>query len=139
TKLLTAAHAGRASVRVYLDKWEEAVADAKKVPTDFILASLRSDIKREEYNRIYWANANQPYRAHSVIDTYYEGYYKEYRDPRVSWNTDPDIPYGDGGTIPWLFQTKYDSKDSPINLSSGHEMILIRAEAELRSGNWQEA
>jgi hypothetical protein len=137
--LLFAAYAGRASARVFLDNWEGAVSDANEVPINFVFVSERSDIKTTEYNQFYWGNANEPYRAHSVVDTYYEDYYKEYNDPRVSWDTDSNIPFGVGRVVKWLFQTKYTKKSSPMNISDGHEMVLIRAEAKLRSGNWQEA
>ncbi len=137
--LLLAAYAGRASVRVFLNDWAGAVSDANEVPTDYVFAAERSSIKSTEYNHFYWANANQPYRAYSVVDTYYEDYYTNFNDPRVSWDTDPDLPFGDGGKVEWLFQTKYDSRESSMNLSTGHEMVLIRAEAELRENKWQDA
>lgn len=134
-----AALAGRAAVHVFRGNWEEAVSDAEQVPEDFVFAIEYHDVSDDQYNQLYWCNANQPFRAHSVIGTYYEDYYEQTGDPRVPWDTNPEFPVGDTGEIPWLFQTKYNSLSSPINLSSGREMKLIIAEARLRNGNWQEA
>ncbi len=58
-------------------------------------------------------------------------------DPRTPWTVDPDIEFGDagvqkfGGNVIWFPQSKYDKRESPINLSSGWEMRLIEAEAIL--------
>ena len=139
TDLVQAALGGRASVRVYLGDWEGATADAALVPKDFELAMPYFDIEQDQYNRIFWANANEPYRAHSVVETYYEDYYTETNDPRVAWGFNPDVPVGDVGEVQWLYQLKYDTRTSAIALVTGDEMQLILAEAALREGNWQEA
>ncbi|MGI9175009.1 MAG: RagB/SusD family nutrient uptake outer membrane protein [Rhodothermales bacterium] len=131
--------AGRASVRVSLGNWEGATADAAAVPEDLVFAMPYFDIAQDQYNRIFWANANEPYRAHSVVDTYYEDYYTETDDPRVAWGFNPDIPVGDVGEVRWLYQLKYDDRTSAIPLVTGDEMQLILAEAALREGNWQDA
>lgn len=135
--------AGRASVRVPLENWEGAVADAEQVPLNFEYYIPYYDLEESQYNRIYQSSGNDPYRAHTVWQTVYEEYYAEYLDPRTPWGENPDIPVGDAavgdlGNVPWFFQLKHDSKSSPIRLSSGHEMELIRAEALLREGNWTE-
>jgi hypothetical protein len=100
----------------------------------------------DQYNRIYWAGANQPYRAHTVWNTFYEDYFADTGDPRTPWGEDPDVPLGDaalglldGDRAPWLFQLKHDRQDSPIRLSSGWEMRLTEAEALLEAGQWQAA
>ena len=139
TELENIALAGRASVRVSLGDWEGATADAVVVPEDLVFAMPYFDIEQDQYNRIFWANANQPYRAHSVVDTHYEDYYTETDDPRVAWGFNPDVPVGDVGEVQWLYQLKYDTRTSAIPLVTGTEMQLILAEAALRDGNWQEA
>jgi hypothetical protein len=136
TNLALAARAGRASVRVWLSNWSGASDDAKTIPSSFVYSAKYSAVQLDQYNRIYWANSNQPYRAHSVSGTFYQGYYLATKDPRTSWATNPAIRFGTQGTVPWLFQTKYVARDSPIDLVSGHEMRLIVAEALLRSGDW---
>lgn len=98
-----------------------------------------------------------PYRAHTVWGTYYEDYFTTTGDPRVSWviarNAAGALLRGDAnvgrfgtsctktiGTqalcssnlrVPFLPQAKYTLQTSPINLSSGWEMRLIRAEERL--------
>jgi hypothetical protein len=136
--LVNAARAGRASVRVWLDNWAGAAADARQVPAGFSYKAIYSSLEQAQYNRIYWANANQPNRSHSVVGTFYESYFKSTGDPRTPWSTNPAFPRGTANVV-WLFQTKYDKTSSPINLVSSREMRLVVAESLLRSGDWQGA
>jgi starch-binding outer membrane protein, SusD/RagB family len=138
TSLERAARAGRASVRVWLDDWTGAASDARQVPAGFSYQAIYSSLEQAQYNRIYWANANQPNRSHSVVGTFYESYYKSTGDPRTPWSTDPAFPRGTANVL-WYFQTKYDRTSSPINLVTSREMRLIVAESLLRSGDWQGA
>jgi hypothetical protein len=134
--LANAARAGRASVRASRDNWPGAVQDANAVPATFRYQAKYSAVDLEQYNRIFWSNGNQPYRAHSVVGTFFETYYETTNDPRVQWRRNPAIPSGTVATVPWLFQVKYDKRESPITLVSGREMRLIIAESVLRSGDW---
>lgn len=136
TQLESAARAGRAAVRIWLGDWAGAVSDASLVPLGFVYQAHYSAIELDQYNRIYWANANQPYRNHSVIGTFVELYYQASGDPRTPWKKNPAIPNGTAN-VPWYFETKFDRRDSPINLASGREMRLIIAESLLQSGDWQ--
>jgi hypothetical protein len=138
--MATAATAGRASVRVLRGNWAGAAADAAGVPNAFVYQMPYNTVDIDQYNRIFWAGANQPYRAHTVWHTFYEDYYKSTKDPRVAWDLDPKNPTGDAavgnlGRVPWYFQTKFKVRESPINLSSGWEMRLVEAEAKLVSGD----
>ncbi|WP_158551593.1 RagB/SusD family nutrient uptake outer membrane protein [Rhodohalobacter sp. SW132] len=139
-----AALAGRASVRRYLGDFPGAVADAEQIPFEFVFEMPYNQVEQDQHNRIFESSADNPYRAHTVWQTYYEEYFEEFNDPRTPWGFDPDRPVGDAavgnlGNVPWYFQLKYDSPDDPIKLSSGREMVLIEAEAELSSGNWADA
>ena len=138
TNLVNAARAGRASVRVWLNNWSGAASDAALVPAGFSYKAIYSSLEQAQYNRIYWANGNQPNRSHSVVGTFYESYYKTTNDPRTPWSTNPAFPRGTGNVL-WYFQTKYDKTSSPINLVSSREMRLIIAESLLRTGDWQGA
>lgn len=133
-----AARAGRASVRVWLNDWGGASADAQLIPAGFSYQAIFSSQEQAQYNRIYWANSNQPDRAHSVVGTFYESYYKSTGDPRTPWSTNPAFPKGTANVL-WYFQTKYDRTSSPINLVTSREMRLLMAEALIRSGDWQAA
>jgi hypothetical protein len=137
--LVLAARAGRASVRVQLGDWDGAAADAALVPEDFEFQARFTNSELEQYNIIYWSNANSPFRTHSVVGTFYEGYYTNTGDPRVAWGTDPEVPTAEIASVPWLFQLKYQSREAPINLVSGREAQLILAEAALRDGQTQDA
>ena len=85
----TAAHAGRAQVRVWLEDWAGAVSDAAQVPDDFHF-DLEMDItagNTNQRNHLYFAAASIPYRSYSVKHTFFEGYYTETGDPRTPWVT----------------------------------------------------
>lgn len=144
--VVTAAHAGRASVRVHLGDWAGAVQDAALVPTDFVYQAEYHGTQQSHYNRIYFAGADRPYRAVTVWNTVYEDYFTETEDPRVPWGTVEGSPTGDaalgflnGERVPFYQQQKYAAEADDINLSSGREMRLIEIENQLREGNWQGA
>ncbi len=131
----TAAIAGRASVRVGLGDWAGAVADAGQVPTTFVYNARYEDAEQDQFNRIYFAGADQPYRAVTVWNTVYEDYYTTTHDPRVPW-TDTGL-LGDasvgvlGRRVDFYRQGKFPERGSDIRLSSGYEMRLIEAEKKL--------
>jgi hypothetical protein len=125
-------------VRIGLADWQGARSDAAAVPSSFVYQAVYSSLEQDQYNRIFWANGNQPLRAHSVVGTFYESYFRNTADRRTPWSTNPAFPRGTQN-VPWLFQTKYDRQASPVNLVSGREMRLIVAEAMLRGGDWQGA
>lgn len=141
-----AARAGRASVRVHLGNWEGAVADASGVPTSFVWQAQYHDTEQGHYNRVYFAAANRPYRAHTVWNTVYEQYFTDTQDPRTPWALLTGFPLGDAALgfmgnqrATFYQQRKYAMEADDINLSSGREMRLIEAEKLLRDGNWQQA
>ncbi len=143
-----AALAGRASVLLNLGRHADAAADAAQVPTDFTYTlpyySVGSDDQR---NRIAWASAGTPYRAHTLWNTVYEGMGLSSENPEG----DPRIPFsytpgqtGDAaiqccGQVPFKRQQKHGSDAAPIRLSSGREMRLVEAEVLLIGGDWQGA
>lgn len=135
-EIVTAAYAGRAAVRVYLDDWSGAVADAAEVPTEFEYELEFFNIGDDyQQNRIAWASMNQPYKAHSQWNTWYADYYDQTEDPRVPYVQTDDVGTGAldcCGVIDWWPQMKYD-RASPMDLSTGTEMRLIEAEALLRN------
>lgn len=145
--LLTAAYAGRASVRASLGDWTNAVADAGQVPDDFVYAipyhSVGEDAQR---NRIQFASHKQPYKAHTQWNTKYEtvGQSEDNPtgDPRVSFRITEET--GDAaieccGNVSWWPQDKYTDPGDDVALSKSAEMRLIEAEAELRAGEWAAA
>jgi hypothetical protein len=134
--LVTAATAARASVRLDRNNLTGAAADAATIANTFAYRMSYFTTDLDQYNRIYWASANQPYRAHTVWNTFYDTYRKQTRDPRVPFDSSLTVLVGDAavgnlGRVRWYFQTKYPAQTSPINLVTGWEMRLIEAEAKL--------
>jgi hypothetical protein len=138
--LTSAATAGRASVRLLRNNLTGAAADAAAIANTFVYRMPYFTTDLDQYNRIYWASANQPYRAHTVWNTFYDTYRKTTRDPRVPFDSSATVLVGDAavgnlGQVRWYFQTKYPGQTSPINLATGWEMRLIEAEAKLVAGD----
>src|SRR5216110_3263481 len=143
TSLLRAAYAGRASVRADLAtyglaQWADVLTDAALVPNTAAFQVPYRDVP-DQYNYLYWARANQSFRAHTQWGTFYERYYRTTGDPRVRWDTTALL--GDaavakfGGRVPFWPEAKYTTTAAPVRLSSGWEMRLISAEAALVSGD----
>jgi len=137
----TAAYAGRAAVRVQLGDWTGALADAALVPTTFTYYARYEEAQENQYNRVYFAGANGPYRAVTAWNTVYQQYYADTKDPRVSWSYDGKS-LGDAAVImvgnirvPFYRQEKFTARGSDILLSSGREMRLIEAEKMLKDGS----
>jgi hypothetical protein len=140
TNLVTAATAGRASVRLLRNNLTGAATDAGTVANTFAYRMPYFTTDLDQYNRVFWASANQPYRAHTVWNTFYDSYRKTTRDPRVPFDSSATVLVGDAavgnlGRVRWYFQTKYNAQTSPINLVTGWEMRLIEAEAKLVAGD----
>ncbi len=144
---IRAAYAGRAAVRADLASyglgpWSDATADAALVPDTAKFLAPYSAASPDQYNYLYWARANQSFRAHTEWGTFYEDYYRRTRDPRVKWDTTTKSDtLGDaavakfGGRVPFWPEAKYTTTSAPVRLSSGWEMRLIAAEAALVSGD----
>lgn len=136
-----AALAGRASVRLLRNNLTGAAADAAGITVNtfaYRMPYFTTDL--DQYNRIFWASANQPYRAHTVWNTYYDAYRKASRDPRVPFDSSAtqlvgDAAVGNLGRVRWYFQTKHNGQTAGINLSTGWEMRLIEAEVLLVGGD----
>lgn len=157
--LVLAAYAGRAQVRVWLEDWAGAAADAGMIADRDWSFDLMSVAQEEDTrNMLYYASATaSPYRAYTMWYTYYggsddslvgvaenpnapppfDGYYELTGDPRVKvLPQNPTLPYANAalsgyGQTPWLNQAKYTSGDDAFRLASGAEMRLIEAEALL--------
>ena len=137
----TAAYAGRASVRLWLKDYAGATSDAQQVPLAFVYTVVTDPSNQATQNNVYWNNANSPYRSYSSFTTWYLGYYNQTGDPRVPIGTNAAIPFGNAtltgfGLVPWSFQQKYPATNTPFRLSTGREMVLVRAEALLSAGDF---
>ena len=145
TPFAQAAQAARASVRLDLGNTSGAAADAAGIPNAFAYKLPYFTTEQVLYNRIFYAIANQPYRAHTQKYTWVETYRRATLDPRVPYDSSLTQRFGDGavsnqpgglsGTVRWYFQTKYAKQDAAVNLSTGWEMRLIESEVKLVGGD----
>src|SRR5256885_1491297 len=142
TSLLRAAYAGRASVRADLAtyglaQWADVLTDAALVPNTAVFQAPYAATSPDQYNYLYWARANQSFRAHTQWGTFYEGYYRTTRDPRVRWDTtglQGDAAVAKfGGRVPFWPEAKYATTSAPVRLASGCAIRLLDAAIEGRA------
>lgn len=128
--LLYAATAGRASVRAALGDWTGAATDAATVPIDYTFEAVYSTNSGRENND--WPPNSINRGEYSVWGTQWEGV----NDPRlpqeVIYTSSNDTATAANGVTPWITQMKHETDGDNIALSKGTEMLLIRAEMELR-------
>jgi len=128
---VSAALAGRASVRASLARWDEAVADAEKVPIGFSYDAIFSLNSGRENNYF----VSETYNRLEATE-YGTEWAEVFGDPRVRWDTLYDaggsVRKGQDGQTPVFQQRKYATFADDIPLAKGTEMLLIRAEAVLR-------
>lgn len=132
--IVNAALAGRASVRAALGDWAGAVDDASRVPATFVFYAIFSLNSSRENNDL--ANQTHVRREMSVWGTPWAA---TNADPRTPWDTvftsSGKVQTGNDGTTKFFRQDKYVLLSDDIPLAKGTEMLLIRAEAALRSGD----
>lgn len=136
--IVLAARAGLAQVLgPGLGKWAEAVSFAEQIPEDFTYQAVHSRTSVDQYNHVVYISDGDAWRDLTSWNTFVVDYYNDTGDPRVRWEDTgrSDTP---NDLVLWR-QRKFTELDDPVNLSSGREMVLIRAEALLRSGDWQGA
>jgi hypothetical protein len=133
--VVAAAYGVRASVRAWQGDWAGAVTDAQA-----LLDEGGADF-------VYYAKFQQPqpendvaYETHSRQEfTVWNTLFAEHGDdPRVPWDTvfaeDGSIQTGNDGTTPFFQQQKYEDPADDIPIVKGTEMLVLQAEAALRSG-----
>lgn len=154
--LLQAAYAGRAQVRVMLEDWSGAVADAQKVDTDYVHEVRHSDNASREYNGLHELHLRDtqasvwgtPFAEWGTIvneaelagyEDQLDGLPDAEGDPRVSYripievDDDGNARYVVGGDQrrPNWEPYKFPSRDTNIAVAKGTEMRLIEAEEAL--------
>jgi starch-binding outer membrane protein, SusD/RagB family len=136
-----AALGARATVRAWQGDWDGAAADAAQVPAEF------------SHDQMYWATGatfpssggragNWVWRdnAHRDLFTVAESRWADLgTDPRVPSDTlfaaDGVARVANDGTTIFVQQRKYTEPGSDIPLVKGTEMLLLRAEARLRTND----
>ncbi len=124
--VVTAAYGGRASIRAWLGRWDEAVTDAAKVPTTFVWNSTFSSTN----TNYIWQETNA--RREMTVSTVM--WANVIGDPRVPWVA--TTQKGQDGQTPFSRQMKYTANDSDIPLTHGAEMRVLQAEAALRKSDY---
>jgi hypothetical protein len=130
--LLRTAYGGRAQVRAAQGKWAEAASDAQQVPTGYVfVAPFSTNTGAENNNLVFETNNRSEY---TVFNSQWA---QVFRDPRVPWDTiktsSGAVAVGQDGRTPFFRQRKFVGLGADIPLVKGTEMLLIRAEAALRS------
>jgi hypothetical protein len=131
--LASAARAGRAQVRVNLGKWDDAVADAALVPVTFRHNAVFSINSTRENMDLAVQTINR--REVTVFGTQWVAS----PDPRARYDTvrttTGGFQTGQDGRTRFFRQAKYLTIGDPVPLAKGTEMLLIRAEALLRTND----
>lgn len=128
--LRNAAYAGRASVKAALGDWNGAADDALQIPIDYEFEAIYSLNSGRENNG--WP-ANTIERGElTVWDTQWEGADDPRLPQEVVQTAEGDTATAANGSSPWIIQLKHETDADNIALSKGTEMLLIRAEMELR-------
>jgi starch-binding outer membrane protein, SusD/RagB family len=138
--VVSAAYAGRAQVRMSLGRWNDAVADAGRVPTAFVYAQPHSDNSANEANGVYeWAALTSG--QYSVWGTPFAQWGRDVSgtaqtegDPRATFRWRSQMG-GGSPARPFWFAEKYTSRNDAIPIAKGTEMRLIEAEAALRNND----
>lgn len=124
--IINAAYGGRASVRAWRGMWDDAVADAAKVPTTFVWNSTFSSAN----TNYMWVETNTR-REMTLYTVMWQGVTN---DPRVPWQA--TTQKGQDGQTPFTRQLKYRTVDADVPLTHGAEMRVLQAEAALRKGDY---
>lgn len=135
TSVVRAAYGGRASIRAWLGNWAQAVNDAQQVPDDFEYVAIFSTVSGAVLNDL--ADETTDRREFTVLNTVWAD--NDPDDPRVPWRISLDnagqVEKGQDGETDFYQQLKYPTEDSDVRLTHGSEMLVLRAEAQLRDGN----
>ena len=133
--LVNAAYAGRAQTKALTGDWAGAAADAAKVPASFV---FNAEIDIELGNILAYETHNR--YEYTVYQTYMDSHPDDARAPWViAYNNDGTVANGANGSTPHYRQEKFPTQDTDVALAKGSEMLLVQAEAALRSNDIAEA
>jgi hypothetical protein len=134
TSLQRVAYGGRAAVRAWQGRWSEAVTDATQVPTSYVFVAFFSTNTPAENNDLVFETTTR--FEYTVYNTRWA---QVFGDARVRWDTvktpSGAVRTGQDGHTPFFQQKKYANLAADVPLVKGTEMLMLRAEAALRSGD----
>ena len=129
--VVTAAYGVRATVRAWQDDWAGAVTDAERVPDGFVWVVPFAGGTANSPDLWYETHVR---REFSVVNTMFEP--NGGADLRTPWDTvfraDGTVQTGANGSTLFYQQLKYPVDDADVPAVKGPEMLLLRAEAQLR-------
>jgi len=134
--ILNMALAGRARVRLDLENFAGAIADASRIPAGYVKLATRDAGDPRRFNK-YFENVSGPsIKHHTVAPRMRNLTWKGVPDPRVVVvaGTGRDSVGFDFATR-WYFHQKNQSRETPHRLASYAEAQLVVAEASARSGD----
>jgi hypothetical protein len=132
--ILNLALVGRARVRLDLENFAGARADAALVPSGFLKNASRDGSSNRRWNIHHeLVNGQTGLRHASVADNYRDLTFKGVADPRVNVGTIGDLSF-DFVTIHY-FHDKTAGRETPVPIASYEEAQLIIAEAAARTGD----
>jgi starch-binding outer membrane protein, SusD/RagB family len=128
-EIVNMALVGRARARLNLGDGEGVLADASRVPVNFVRLASRSTANSRRWNRVY-EQSNRSNGFHASVT-------ERYRNLQVGGISDPRVPLHhvglgrgiDGVTDVWV-QMKYAARGSAIPFSTGREAQLMIAEVK---------
>lgn len=131
---------GRAFTRMMLGDWDGAVADANKIPTDFIYEQVHAESNGVSNQFFWWGNRRN---ETTVWGTPFAEWGLNLSDPNSTG--DPRVQYdlamskgqvalGGDARRPFYRQQKFESYSDEIAVVRGTEARLIEAEAALVRG-----
>ena len=133
TDILGMALVGRARVRLDLENFAGAIADAERVPAGFLQNATRDASTDRRWNLHHELVNSNTIKHASVADNYRDLEFKGVPDARVNVMTNGELSF-DFVTIHW-FHDKTSGRESPVPIASYDEAQLILAEAAARSGD----
>ena len=146
--MLHTALVGRARVRIDLEKFSEAIADAIQVPEGFEMLVTRDPSESRRWNYYYERiNARSGFRNHGSIADHFRNLTIDAEGRPTQNDGVPDLrvnamttgePAADFSTVHW-FHDKYNSRGDPLPLATHKEARMYIAEAAARTGDLDRA
>lgn len=127
--------AGRARIRLDLEDFAGAIADASGVPAGYEKDATRDETSSRRYNQLCANLTCDAYgRNASIAPNYRDVEWEGVPDPRVRVATSNKVA-ADNATTFWYPVDKATSRSDPVPITSYKETQLILAEASARTGD----
>lgn len=134
-ELGTLALVGRARVRLDLEDFAGAIADASLVPQGYVRNATRDEASADRYNGFCNHLTCASFGRHaSIAPDYHDVRWEGAADPRVAVTTTNNVAF-DNATTHWYPADKFRTRSDPVQIASYAEAQLIIAEAAARTGD----